>query len=204
MMALAGLLPQKLSPWSEERIELLKTLHRKGDSFSQIAAQLGGGITRNAAIGKAKRIGLPDRCRSAVQRQPYKMSDYFPGARPEAAKPAKDKIDLGLARIVLNILKQARETPAAEGKPISAPHKPKAVAPKPVSQALVLTEPAPHEGRYTVLDISSETCKWPIGDVLAKDFCFCGHPPRENSPYCEYHARAAYQPMQDRRHRSFG
>ncbi|MDO8354066.1 MAG: GcrA family cell cycle regulator [Aestuariivirga sp.] len=43
-----------------------------------------------------------------------------------------------------------------------------------------------------------------MGDPGSEDFCFCGHSPRDKSPYCEYHARAAYQPMQDRRHRKFG
>jgi hypothetical protein len=46
---------------------------------------------------------------------------------------------------------------------------------------------------------------FPIGDPGAEDFCFCGHNPRDNSPYCEYHARLAYQPVQERnRQRRFG
>ncbi len=40
-----------------------------------------------------------------------------------------------------------------------------------------------------------------IGDPGNEDFCFCGHNPRDGSPYCEYHARLAYQPLQDRRRR---
>ena len=62
----------------------------------------------------------------------------------------------------------------------------------------------PKGGRVTILHLSDKTCKWPIGDPGSEDFCFCGHSPRDKSPYCEYHARAAYQPMQDRRHRKFG
>ena len=59
----------------------------------------------------------------------------------------------------------------------------------------------PKDGRVTILHLSDKTCKWPIGDPGAEDFCFCGHGPREGSPYCEYHARLAYQPLQDRRNR---
>ena len=64
----------------------------------------------------------------------------------------------------------------------------------------------PQDGRVTILHLSEKTCKWPIGDPGSEDFCFCGHGPREGSPYCEYHARLAYQPLQDRRNRkiSFG
>ena len=59
----------------------------------------------------------------------------------------------------------------------------------------------PKGGRVTILHLSDKTCKWPIGDPGQEDFCFCGHGPREGSPYCEYHARLAYQPLQDRRNR---
>ena len=64
----------------------------------------------------------------------------------------------------------------------------------------------PKDGRVTILHLSDKTCKWPIGDPGSEDFCFCGHGPRDGSPYCEYHARLAYQPLQDRRNRkvSFG
>lgn len=46
--------------WTEERIEQLKQLWGEGLSASQIAEQLGG-VSRNAAIGKAHRLGLPSR-----------------------------------------------------------------------------------------------------------------------------------------------
>jgi GcrA cell cycle regulator len=78
----------------------------------------------------------------------------------------------------------------AQPRPLSVPE------PKP----LRLVE-LPRDGRVTILHLSDKTCKWPIGDPGAEDFCFCGHKPREGSPYCEYHARLAYQPLQDRRHR---
>jgi GcrA cell cycle regulator len=78
-------------------------------------------------------------------------------------------------------------------------------------QALPAPEPLrlvdlPKGGRVTILHLSDKTCKWPIGDPGQEEFCFCGHGPRVGSPYCEYHARLAYQPLQDRRHRrvSFG
>jgi len=43
--------------WTKERVELLKRLHADGLSFSQIAGELGN-VTRNAVIGKARRLGL--------------------------------------------------------------------------------------------------------------------------------------------------
>jgi GcrA cell cycle regulator len=51
----------------------------------------------------------------------------------------------------------------------------------------------------TVLTISDRMCRWPIGDPAASEFHFCGHNPKSGSPYCEAHARKAYQPQQARR-----
>ena len=53
--------------------------------------------------------------------------------------------------------------------------------------------------RKSILALNEKTCRWPIGDPTDEDFSFCGHNPRESSPYCEYHARVAYQPQIDRR-----
>jgi GcrA cell cycle regulator len=44
--------------WDEPRMELLKRLWVSGETARTIAERLGGGITRNAVIGKAHRLGL--------------------------------------------------------------------------------------------------------------------------------------------------
>ena len=51
----------------------------------------------------------------------------------------------------------------------------------------------------TVLTINDRMCRWPIGDPAENEFHFCGHKPKFGSPYCEAHARKAYQPQQARR-----
>jgi GcrA cell cycle regulator len=38
-------------------------------------------------------------------------------------------------------------------------------------------------------------CKWPIGDPSTDAFSFCGRRTGEG-PYCNDHARVAYQPQQ--------
>jgi GcrA cell cycle regulator len=45
--------------WDEARMDRLETLYREGVSFSLIAADIG--VSRNAAIGKAHRMQLPQR-----------------------------------------------------------------------------------------------------------------------------------------------
>jgi GcrA cell cycle regulator len=44
--------------WNESQTELLKRLWIAGESARTIAEKLGQGITRNAVIGKAHRLGL--------------------------------------------------------------------------------------------------------------------------------------------------
>ena len=42
-------------------------------------------------------------------------------------------------------------------------------------------------------------CRWPIGDPQMADFHFCGKNKVPGLPYCEFHARRAFQPPQARR-----
>ena len=44
--------------WDKPRVELLKRLWISGETARKIADKLGGGVTRNAVIGKAHRLGL--------------------------------------------------------------------------------------------------------------------------------------------------
>ena len=47
--------------WTDERVERLSALWLEGRSASQIAAELGEGVSRNAVIGKVHRLGLSGR-----------------------------------------------------------------------------------------------------------------------------------------------
>jgi GcrA cell cycle regulator len=55
----------------------------------------------------------------------------------------------------------------------------------------------------TVLTLSDRVCKWPIGDPSEADFGFCGRQTCEG-PYCQDHARAAFQPQKPRAKRAYG
>ena len=57
------------SNWTIERTELLRSLRAEGLSFGQIADRLGG-VTRNAVIGKATRIGIPRIPSKVAQKSP--------------------------------------------------------------------------------------------------------------------------------------
>jgi hypothetical protein len=44
--------------WDKQRMEVLTRLWLAGATARMIAEKLGGGVTRNAVIGKAHRLGL--------------------------------------------------------------------------------------------------------------------------------------------------
>jgi GcrA cell cycle regulator len=45
---------------------------------------------------------------------------------------------------------------------------------------------------FTLTDLSSQTCRWPIGDPKHEDFRFCGKPVYAGKPYCAEHCATAY------------
>jgi GcrA cell cycle regulator len=167
-------------------VELLKKLWTEGLSASQIAGRLGAGVTRNAVIGKVHRLNLSGRAqqpRSTQPRAPRKQREpSLAGGRPGGGRPGMPTAGSTALKHVLRAEMQPRPMALPEPKPLR------------------LVD-LPQGGRVTILHLSDKTCKWPIGDPGSEDFCFCGHGPRDGSPYCEYHARLAYQPMQDRRNR---
>lgn len=75
--------------WTEERIEILRKLWGGGQSASQIAKELGEGVTRNAVIGKAHRLGLEKRPSPVKSEKKPKAAAAKPkaAAAPKAAKP---------------------------------------------------------------------------------------------------------------------
>src|ERR1700757_855090 len=89
--------------WTDERIALLKKMWKEGKSAADIAKTLAKGVTRNAVIGKAHRMGLSNRP------SPIKKTDA-PAAKEIVKKdPPKKEI----------AKKEAK--PAASSKKIVAP-----------------------------------------------------------------------------------
>jgi GcrA cell cycle regulator len=174
----------KLS-WTDDRVELLKKLWTEGLSASQIAGRLGSGVTRNAVIGKVHRLNLTGRAqppRATQPRAPRKQREPSLAGGRQGATPSMPTAGSHAMKPMLRAEAQPRQQALPEPQPLRLVDLPKG-------------------GRVTILHLSDKTCKWPIGDPGTEEFCFCGHGPRAGSPYCEYHARLAYQPLQDRRHR---
>lgn len=114
--------------WTDERIEQLKELWSEGLTTGEIGKRLG--VSKNAVVGKAHRLGLK--------------------GRPSPIKRAKNS-------------RQSSPAPKEKDKKIRS-----------------------------VVDLSANTCRWPIGDPREPGFHFCGAPTLPGKPYCAEHAAIAY------------
>ncbi len=158
--------------WTDERVELLKKLWAEGLSASQIAAQLGG-VTRNAVIGKVHRLSLSGRAKPASS-----------GPRPRKPRTSSPHRAPTRSYVSGNTALKQNPNPAPRRLP----------APVPIEDIVV-----PISLNVSLMALSDQMCKWPIGDPSTEDFHFCGHRNFNGLPYCEYHCRLAYQPANDRR-----
>jgi GcrA cell cycle regulator len=71
--------------WTEDRVETLKKLWTEGLSASQIAKEMGEGVTRNAIIGKVHRLKLSGR--ATPSRPPRPRAKPAPKPRITASAP---------------------------------------------------------------------------------------------------------------------
>lgn len=74
--------------WTDETVKALVQLWESGQSITQIGKALG--MTRNAVVGKAHRIGLAKRASPIVRSE--KPAQPKPAPAPRAAAPAAAKV----------------------------------------------------------------------------------------------------------------
>jgi GcrA cell cycle regulator len=170
--------------WTEERVGVLTKLWLEGLSASQIAGELGEGVTRNAVIGKVHRLKLSGRAKPANSSQRARTATRMP-RRPKAQGGASFKRRVTSARVV----------GATALKPMEVEEISVRLNPDNVTELFI-----PVEERIDLLSLTEKTCKWPIGDPLLEDFHFCGRNSDDSAPYCEFHAKRAYHTM-DRKKR---
>lgn len=181
--------------WTDDRVELLKKLWMEGLSASQIAGELGEGVTRNAVIGKVHRLKL-----SARAKPTNTTPRARPAARPAPRRPASPSVSAAASPMAA----------AAKPRPQQTISRPQvmgatALAVSPQVETEMYVAPAaaeifiPEDKRLSLLQLNEHTCKWPIGDPLTKDFYFCGQHSLETGPYCEFHSRRAYHQLEKRK-----
>jgi GcrA cell cycle regulator len=191
--------------WSDQRVNQLKKLWQQGKSASEIAETLGG-VTRNAVIGKAHRLGLSGRP-SPIK----KPAAATKKAAPKSAIPAKPVSKTPVKAPVKPTAAKAVEKPVAKpapakvaAKPVPAPTAKKAGNNAPAAKSTPFNPPLTqevmarplmvHDGEViSILDLSERTCRWPIGDPKDPAFGYCGAQSHPGFPYCAGHVAMAFQ-----------
>jgi GcrA cell cycle regulator len=206
--------------WTDERIETLRKMWDSGLTATQIAEELGG-VSRNAVIGKAHRLGLPARPSPVKPNEPKAAAAPATPAEPrpapaprEAAAPSAPAAPRAPASAAASdetaapaapekpsgpVLRSVgpggflRQNPGEQSAPIQ-PAPPRRLVPARPSEAIA--------GKTSLLDLNDRICKWPLGHPGEPDFHFCGDKVNPGFPYCVDHCGHAYQaqlPRRDRR-----
>ena len=155
--------------WAPEHSDALRDCLSRGMSYGQavhtINARFGTEFTRNAAVGRAKRLGL--RARHGTQDA---SEAETPRAVGESAPKAPQKV-------------VHRTTPPATA---SAP------APvKPVKLRCVGIRPR----LLAFADLAPGDCRYPYGgENEGEAYAFCGHPRVAGSSYCRPHHALTHDP----------
>ena len=179
--------------WTDERVETLKRMWVEGSSASTIAKALGGGVTRNAVIGKVHRLGLSNRAAGA----PTEAAEPVEAAAPaEAPRPEPRPIPATHSAEPPPTPMRGRIIPA--GQPLPPQPSANEISPEALASVREVEKGA---ARLNLMELTERTCKWPIGDPATEDFWFCGLAAQPGKPYCEAHVGVAFQPMSSRRDR---
>lgn len=200
--------------WTDERIDQLKSMWEKGMTASQIAEELGG-VSRNAVIGKAHRLGLQSRPSPVREHKDESAAPAAPAPTPkaEAVRPAAPpRAAPAPAPVTERPSVAAAPTEPAQPQIRSigpggflrqAPGEQSAPIPPAPPRRLVPAKPSAEiAGKTSLLDLNDRICKWPLGHPGEPDFHFCGDPVNPGFPYCVAHCGQAYQaqlPRRDRR-----
>lgn len=200
--------------WTEERIATLTKMWEGGATASQIADELGG-VSRNAVIGKAHRLGLksrPSPVKAAEKAKKKAVSSKKKTAAPAAkAKAPAAPVRKGASPQPTPTRSDDDDMPR-QPIPNPTPNMPKIVsvgpggflrqgpgdqqAPIPPAppRRLVPARPSPEiADKTSLLDLNDRVCRWPMGHPGEPDFHFCGEKVNPGFPYCVQHCGRAYQ-----------
>jgi GcrA cell cycle regulator len=157
------------SNWAPEHSKALREYQARGMSYSEIAdainAKFGTCYSRNATIGRGKRMGLgaPDR--------PDRRSAQPP--RRQSPKPSKKRA----AKMRATKMRESRAAELREPPPARE-------RAEPVKLRCVGLRPR----LVSLVDLENGECRYPYGgDKEGEAILFCGHPRLAGSSYCKPH-----------------
>lgn len=206
--------------WTDERIATLTKMWESGATASQIADELGG-VSRNAVIGKAHRLGLKARPSPVKANEAKEAKKKDPAPRAPAPAPApRERPSAAPVREVEE--DEEDDAPAAapapepgvnsqplpgrgEAMPRIVSYGPGGflrqgpgdqqapIPPAPPRRRVPARPSAEIADKTNLLDLSDRVCRWPMGHPGEPDFHFCGEKVNPGFPYCVEHCGRAYQ-----------
>lgn len=157
--------------WTDDMINDLKKMWKKGLTTNEIAKELG--VSKNSIVGKVHRLNLISRP------SPIKKKDEKPKKTTSTCKKTIDKAP--------------KQEPEAKSEVAVSKVQKTPVTKTPVQTEVKSSEPKFHKNTCIQLsDLDSHTCRWPIGDPKDDNFCFCGRHVKAGQTYCEEHSALAY------------
>lgn len=156
--------------WTEARVDQLKQLADDGLTAGQIADGMDiRGLSRNAVIGKLRRLGVMLVARRPAQPRPKKAE-----RRARFQKPKHKFTEIRPGRKT----SYGGEILIVDMQPIDLP---------------------PEQSRFacTIMQLGASSCRWPMG-TPSVHMLYCGRPSEPGVSYCLGHARIAYQPARRR------
>ena len=161
------------SPWEEAHSVALREFLDRGMSFAEIARALNGrfgtAYTRNATIGRARRMGLSVPVRSQTD------SVMCAPKKPDARRIR----ELRAVRLGHAAPKSSRFKPSTSERAAALQLRCVAITPR----------------HLALVDLEANDCRYPYGgDAEGEPITFCGHPRQEGSSYCPSHFRLTNLP----------
>ena len=204
--------------WTDERIEKLTKKWEGGSTASQIAEELGG-VSRNAVIGKAHRLGLKARpspvkpndkeAAAPAPKTPKAEAAARSAPAPRQAAPVRPAVAAPSAAPAAGTAPVATPTPGPRivsvgpgGFLRQGPGDQQAPIPPAPPRRLVPAKPSAEIAeKISLLELNDRICRWPMGHPGEADFHFCGEKVNPGFPYCVPHCGRAYQAQLPRGHR---
>jgi hypothetical protein len=147
------------SNWSDETIERFRKMCVETNvSYTIVGAAFG--VSRNAAIGRARRMGIGDQRPNRRGPKGVKM----PG--PEPRTPSAPQVKRRMARFREPNLKVVHPEPDFD-----------------------FSQPPPDCLMVDLLDLTSDNCHWPIGMETPQKFCGRSRSDSKHPSYCCFHHR---------------
>ena len=204
--------------WTSDRVKLLTILWQKGNSASQIATELGEGVSRNAVIGKIHRLGLSQRSEGNNDKYNIRNSRRTSNKSPLGETISPDISDHTSLNAKIEKKKGRKKVERTSNKSLKALEN--SNKNEKISGSMLTKSPEPigtseldkkaladmiklekRAKKLNLMELTERTCKWPIGDPATDKFWFCGHQAENGKPYCSTHVAIAFQPVSTRRER---